>query len=66
MFGNVLLQAVSAPHGIHTNIPNGVYTGSSSVEANTPETIVNQPKADLKFSGNSHKGTKPTLDRINL
>lgn len=64
--GNVVLQAVNAPNVIHTNILDGVYTSSSSVDANTPETIVNQPKADLQRSGNSQRGIKPTLDRINL
>ncbi|XP_062154143.1 uncharacterized protein LOC133862371 isoform X2 [Alnus glutinosa] len=59
-------KAVNAPDGIHTNIQNGVYTSSSSVDANTTETILNQPKADLQRSGNSQKGIKPTLDRINL
>jgi len=64
--GNVVLQAVNAPDGIHTNIQNGVYTSRSSVDANTTETILNQPKADLQRSGNSQTGIKPTLDRINL
>lgn len=64
--GNVVLQAVNAANGIQPNILNGVDTSSSGVEANTPETIVNQPKADLQCSGKSQKGIKPTLDRINL
>ncbi|XP_023875616.1 uncharacterized protein LOC111988086 [Quercus suber] len=46
-------------------ILKGTCTGSSSVDENTPETIINQPKADL-HGGNSQRGSNPTLDRINL
>ncbi|KAF5467004.1 hypothetical protein F2P56_016878 [Juglans regia] len=59
-------EALSAPNNVHTNILNGTYTGSSSGEVNVPRMSVNQPKADVQCSGNSQKGSNPTLDRINL
>ena len=62
----MLLQVVNAPNSIHTKILNGTCTGSSGADTNTPETIMNQPKADLQHGGNSEKGINPTLDRINL
>lgn len=62
----MLLQAVNAltPND-NIKILKGTCTGSSSVDENTPETIINQPKADL-HGGNSQRGSNPTLDRINL
>ncbi|KAG6734300.1 hypothetical protein I3842_01G266400 [Carya illinoinensis] len=59
-------EALSAPNNVHTNILNGTYTGSSSGEVNVPRMSVNQLKADVQCSGNSQKGSNPTLDRINL
>ncbi|XP_042951453.1 uncharacterized protein LOC122287746 isoform X3 [Carya illinoinensis] len=59
-------EAFSAPNNVHTNILNGTYTGSSSGEVNVPRMSVNQLKADVQCSGNSQKGSNPTLDRINL
>ncbi|KAK3222089.1 hypothetical protein Dsin_009114 [Dipteronia sinensis] len=54
-------KAINAPNG---KSPNGNYASREQVR--TPETIVFENEANVQGEVNSHKGSNPTLDRINL
>ncbi|KAL5760794.1 hypothetical protein ACOSP7_019283 [Xanthoceras sorbifolium] len=56
-------KAISASNG---KSPNDTYASSSREQVRTPEAIVTENVANVQGEGISHKGSNPTLDRINL
>ncbi|KAM1262926.1 hypothetical protein ACFX13_028663 [Malus domestica] len=57
-------KADKAPDSLHTKITNG--TSGSSEQSKTKEVVVIEDEVDVQTSGSLKKGSKPTLDRINL
>ncbi|KAK4860418.1 hypothetical protein QYF36_023471 [Acer negundo] len=54
-------KAINAPNG---KSPDGNY--ASREQASTPKAIVSENEANVQGEVNYHKGSNPTLDRINL
>ena len=57
----VLLQNLGSSNGIYSKNMNGSSTSSSP-----KETIGIEKKSNIQDGSSSHKGSNPTLDRINL
>ncbi|KAM1363086.1 hypothetical protein EV2_028814 [Malus domestica] len=57
-------KADKAPDSLHTKITNG--TSGSREQSKTKEVVVIEDEVDVQTSGSLKKGSKPTLDRINL
>ncbi|KAK9283962.1 hypothetical protein L1049_012220 [Liquidambar formosana] len=58
-------KPIIAPKGMHTKSFNGANTSSRGV-LDSQEVMVIENKVNVQHSGNSQKGSNPTLDRINL